>query len=147
MIRMPYLYAISNERPPIYGRLLQRFGGVEWEHGDEVVAWNGVIYTKHELTRDELVHELCHLQQQHRYPGGHEAYLENYLHSDDFRLAQEVEAYCDQLDEIFSENPRRSDAAWCKEKFARLLCDQEIYDLDISHAQAIRMLSLNDNDV
>ncbi len=133
---------ISSARPPIYDRLLQRFGGVEWEQGDEVVAWNGVIYAKHELTHDVIVHEMNHLQHQQNYKGGPDAYLERYLSDGEFRMWEEVAAFRAQLSALQAENPPRADLAWCKEKFARDLCDSSVYDIDITHAQAIRMLSV-----
>lgn len=131
---------VSKEKPPVFDRLRERFGGKEWEQSDDVIAWDGVIYCKHDISPDVFVHEEKHLDQQREYGPGLEAYLERYLTDREFRGEQEAEAFRIQLVFIYDQVPRRPDAAWCKEKFARDLCG--LYDLNITHAQALRLLTL-----
>lgn len=62
-----------------------------FENGD-VLAYNGVIYTKNALAGPKLAHELTHLVQQSKWPNL-QLFIQNYTQMTKFRLGIELEAY------------------------------------------------------
>ena len=87
---------ISTYPPPVYERAKELWGvdfnaGVVFTYSDTVHVASGT------LTSDLAEHESTHIRQQTTYPGGPDAWWEEYFTNPKFRLEQEAEAYKAQL--------------------------------------------------
>lgn len=100
-------YKIVYTPPPIYPELREKWG-VKWEDGVVVMVYGDTIHQsfKQEMDKDLLVHELVHVKQHKAYPGGPKAWWRKYIDDQDFRIAQELEAY-------------RTQYKWCQENVSR----------------------------
>lgn len=84
---------VTNEIPPIYGKLLEVFN-VKWEDGilitvGETVYCNDLdVFNKRP---DLFVHEKCHAVQQRKL--GSSQWWKKYLEDPEFRFQEEVTAY------------------------------------------------------
>lgn len=83
---------IREEYPPNFAELERAF---DLSEKTSVFCWGNVIYNpfKREITPDIEIHESVHKKQQGMYP---EVWYYQYIHDDDFRLKQEIEAYGEQ---------------------------------------------------
>lgn len=82
---------ISNEKPPIYDELHEKFG-VDWD--DHIIITVGeTIYTKHPkiLRADLIVHEKTHEVQQRK--DGPATWWKKWIEDPKFRFEQEKDAY------------------------------------------------------
>lgn len=89
---------ISTGKPPnnLVNRCREAFGNaVDFDKG-VVFTYGDTVYCKLPLSEDLKVHEGIHITQQANY--GVEDWWNRYLGDKPFRLAQEIEAYKNQLD-------------------------------------------------
>jgi hypothetical protein len=84
---------VINEKPPNYNKLVELFK-VDWEDG-LVVTYGKNIHCKTGISMDLIEHEMTHVRQQEQY--GVMEWWERYYVDADFRLAQEKEAYSNQI--------------------------------------------------
>lgn len=86
-----YEYKLSNEKPPVYDRCVEKFG-IQWEN--TIFAYGDTIHAQYpeRLGKDIIEHEIIHLKQQADV-GGVDIWWERYFADDKFRLAQEIPAY------------------------------------------------------
>lgn len=131
----------SNQEPPCYPKLREKFGGLAWEDTDDVVTYAGTIYCRRlPLAPDVMVHELVHVRQQREYAGHAAAYLDRYCDDPQFRLDQELEAYRAQLAFIYEEVLDRNMRERAKWKLAKDLAS--MYALELTPHDASKLLTL-----
>lgn len=132
---------IVNYPPPanIYDRAVKEFG-VNFE-GGTIFTYGEDVHTAHPLTPDLILHESIHVKQQALYPGGPDAWWEEYFANPEFRLAQEVEAYKTQFQFICKTNGiKAKQQRW---EVARVLANQlasPMYGSPVGLLQAINMI-------
>lgn len=131
----------STEKPPCFDVLQKYMPGPEWEKCDDVVTFGGTIYCRHiPLAPDVEAHEMIHIRQQAQHPGGPLGYLNEYCQDPKFRKAQELEAYRGQMRFLKAHGLDRNALSWAREKLARDF--STMYNLGITHAEAIKLLTL-----
>ncbi len=85
---------VRNEKPPIYDAVLAAFGLTDQELQDRIAifAYKGEVWnpTGAPITRDRIVHEMVHFQQQ---MDDSDEWWSIYLSDPAFRLSMEIEAY------------------------------------------------------
>lgn len=92
----------SNEKPPIYDRLHEKFG-VEFKNGI-AIAYGDTVHCVNNLTTDMEVHEKVHFVQQAKV--GLQEWWNKYIDDPGFRLAQELEAYRAQYKYLIGYAPK-----------------------------------------
>lgn len=130
-------YKISNQIPPIYGKLQEVFK-VNWEEG-VVIAYGDTIYSKDPMPDHLIEHEKVHLAQQAKV--GVEKWWEQYINNPHFRLAQELEATRAQVrhinqDPLMSKKEKKQLIEWIADK----LCGP-MYGRIITYFEALDAIS------
>lgn len=114
---------ITRNEPPMWRMMIREYGMRQWrDYPDLVVAYDGKIHTQNPVPPDVVAHEVVHLRQQERFPGGPEAFMRRYMTDTHFKIAVEIEAYQAQLEYI-----------------KRLKCGKKA--LTSAHARLARILS------
>lgn len=112
---------------------------IRWENGI-VFTYGYNIHSIRQLTPDLLVHEMVHVRQQTTGPLSPDEWWERYLEDSDFRLAQETEAYKEQVVFLRKVVKNREDVAKQVHRIAQLLSGP-IYGNLISYQQAMSAIS------
>jgi hypothetical protein len=124
--------------PPCYEECRKKFG-VDFETGI-AFTYGNTIHCKKELTRDMLVHEFKHIEQQGKI--GAEDWWYMYLEDPAFRLTQEIEAYREQYKYFLAVMKDRNHRAKVLHAMAGVLSGS-MYGNLISHSQARQFISEN----
>jgi hypothetical protein len=129
---------ISNEKPPIYDRLVEAFG-IDWNDGI-VITYGDTLHTKegNNIPRDLVVHERTHTRQQKAF--GIEDWWKYYIANPDFRMKQEAEAYRNQWQFISQNTKDRNEAFRRKMKIVQDF-SSPIYGNIITHNEALKLIS------
>lgn len=88
----------SKQKPPIYDRLVEKFG-INWSTGI-IITYGDTVHCRYKISNAKVAHEKTHIKQQAAY--GVEAWWDRYIEDPAFRLSQEIEAYRNELNWIAS---------------------------------------------
>lgn len=126
---------IRNTRPPNWEQIIEQFPIVASAEHNVVFTFHPYIHIPggQSLPPDMYVHEGIHLRQQQFYPGGSQAWWDEYCANPKFRLSQELEAYGAQL-ALYNHMPNRY-FEFVKDKLAQDL-SSEFYGRIISFGEA-----------
>ena len=125
----------SNEIPPIYSQLNERFGA-DWNKGI-IIAYDGKIYSKEVPEAQKWIHEEVHLDRQKEM--GNEAWWRLYMESDEFRLEEELLAYMAEVSFIKKNIKNREARFHIIREVARSF-SSSLYGNIISPEQALKIL-------
>lgn len=128
-------YKLSNEKPPIYDRCVEKFG-IDWH--TTIFAFGDTIHAQypHRLSKDIIEHEKVHLKQQNGNPID---WWEKYFEDNEFRLSQEIPAYKRQY-RVLREYADRNDVARCVDFWASNLSGKG-YGYLIDKQEAIKLIT------
>lgn len=127
----------STSKPDIAAECERRFG-VSWEKGFAIVMGK-TIYSKHHLRRDVAVHELVHVKQQSEYKDPMD-WWDRYFQDQRFRLAQEIEAYREQV-KFLKENVKDRNTQYRAIRQLAIDLASPMYGSIISPQNALAMIS------
>lgn len=132
-------YVIKNEYPPehIYKKCVEMFGA-DFESG-VVFTYGKTIYSKRDISKDLLEHELTHVVRQLEI--GEDKWWSLYFESPAFRLAEELEAYRKQYLFIIKNYPKDKHRSGL-ETIATLL-SSELYGNLVSKEQVKYLIQNN----
>lgn len=86
--------------------LLERYKAKFAINENTIFAYDGVIYTNHNLPDHLIVHESTHFKQQEKY--GLKSWVDLYLDAPTFRLKMELQAYRNQLQSVKDRNAKNN---------------------------------------
>lgn len=92
---------------PLYSKYAEKFPVTS----GTVFAYDDTIYSNYAMSDDLIVHEKTHLAQQKKI--GLAKWVDLYLSDDSFRLAQEIEAYYNQVQSVKNRSERFKIAKKC----------------------------------
>jgi hypothetical protein len=104
-----------------------------------IFVFEDTIYTNNPIPYDIMFHERIHLAQQKKH--GAKNWINNYIKDKQFRLAQEVEAYREQLKFVLKETKDRQEYAHILTESATNL-SSPLYGSLISYPEAIKILKI-----
>lgn len=127
----------SIQKPPNWEKIQEVFPAVSWDKG-LIVTWGDTYYCKTPISDDLICHEETHTRQQ---GDDIQAWWDRYYIDSEFRLAQELEAYINQVKyiqshtEITTRNERRAKINHIAE-----LLSSDIYGNLISYDKALELI-------
>lgn len=123
---------IKEEYPPNIEDIKKVFPIIN-EH-KPVFAYGDTIYNPYKIkvTPDLEHHELTHSRQQGQFP---EVWWYQYLSNKEFRLEQELEAFCEQYKFAKDNGVKGKVLDWAREQMSMQLCS-ELYGNLISYGEA-----------
>lgn len=129
---------ISNEKPPIYDRLVEAFG-IDWNDGI-VITYGDTLHTRegNNIPQDLVIHEKTHTRQQEKL--GLDGWWEWYICYPKFRMEQEAEAYRNQWQFIKHNVKNREEAFRKKMRIVRDF-SSPIYGNIVTHSEALKIIS------
>lgn len=127
-------------KPPahIYDRAVKQFG-VDFNDG-VLFTYNGNVHSKGFIPEHLWEHEMTHVRQQKEM--GADAWWDKYFVDAQFRMEQEVEAYHNQYKFFRDTTNDRNKVFSFLHEISTHLC--QIYDLDITLNQAMKMIKSGD---